>query len=105
MNDRYFYCDDCKEYLNAGYRHAYHALEKGEAGLTLGNLITVETVLDSCEYWHAPYLTEKGSEWLRELLPEVRQFLEEHRDHGLHYSKPYTFLNQENTEGQGHKSA
>lgn len=83
MNNRYFACPACREYIDAGYRWAYWALE--ETGVVTENeIVDVAKVLACEDYWNVP-----ADEWAEELayrlLPAVRRFLEKHRDHWVFY--------------------
>jgi len=83
MNNRYFACPACREYIDAGYRWAYWQLE--DPGVVTENeVIDVAKVL-ACEgYWNVP--ADEWSEPLTDrLLPAVRRFLETHRDHWVFY--------------------
>ena len=83
MNSRYFICRKHKEYTDAGYRWAYWQLED-KGVVSLGKPVDVAVVLSQHDYWH-PSAGEQN-EWLcQEILPTVRQFLEEHRFHSIHY--------------------
>ena len=83
MNDRYFACNDCRVYTDAGYRWAYWSLE--HCGIvTLNSPIVAANVLAVQEYWTPP--NEPDSDWLTDsILPTVREFLAAHRDHSLTY--------------------
>lgn len=81
MNCIYFVCVDCNSYMDAGYRWAYWTLEHPGV-VRRGEAVPVPSVLNAEEFWNPP--PEERSAWLtREVLPSVRCFLEEHRDHAL----------------------
>jgi len=90
MTNLYFACTDCKVYVDAGYRWASWWLE--EPGVVKrGKPVSVESVLSAREYW-APGATD-GALWLStEVLPSVRRFLEEHKDHPLVFGPTADFL-------------
>jgi len=83
MNARYFGCENCKTYCDAGYRWAYWLLE--EAGVvTIGERVVVDEVLRANSYWNPP--PEEQNDWLcGRILPAVRSYLTEHHDHELVY--------------------
>jgi hypothetical protein len=93
MNSRHFGCLRCKTYLDAGYRWAYWQLE--EPGIvTIGEPVSVEAVLAASDYWSPP--AEEESRWLVEgVLPQVRQYMAEHRDHGILYIEDDTAFDPE----------
>lgn len=78
MNIIYFACSACRVYVDAGYRHAYVALE--EPGIVnREDRVDPKAVLEADEYWDA------DAEWLMQLLPAVRRFLREHGEHGVRF--------------------
>ncbi|WP_442483562.1 hypothetical protein [Aeoliella sp. SH292] len=83
MNCVYFACPQCHRYLDAGYRWAYWELEK--PGVVLqGEPVNIDRVLATPGYWNVD--DSLKSAWLREcVLPKVRNFLREHRDHSIRY--------------------
>ena len=90
MNNLYFACTDCKVYVDAGYRWASWWLE--EPGIVKrGKPVAVGSVLSAREYW-TPAKTD-GAQWLyTEVLPSVRRFLEEHKNHRLVFGNTADFL-------------
>jgi hypothetical protein len=79
VNDVYFACRSCRAYVDAGYRHAYWALE--ESGVVRRvEPVRVDAVLGASEYWDA-----EGASWLAELLPAVRRFFETHANHEIRF--------------------
>jgi len=80
VNDVYFACRTCKIYQDAGYRWCYWTLEH-PAIVERGTSVAVTAVLNASEYWRGA----QDELWLRELLPEVRTFLEQHYTHDLTY--------------------
>lgn len=83
MNCRYFACQKCFTYVDAGYRWAYWALEA--TGVTcLAEPISVAKVIAAEKYWHVD--DDSESTLLRDrVLPGVRLFLGEHRNHEILY--------------------
>ncbi len=93
MNRLYFACPNCRVYIDAGYRWAYWLLE--EPSIARHNAgVDIEAVLATAGYWTA--LPEDRSEWLIErILPAVRQFLHEHRAHGIVYTDEGALCNED----------
>lgn len=87
MNDRYFACQDCQTYIEAGYRWAYWTLEAPEV-VGRGLAVDVDTVLAAGEYWRGG----EGAGWLNKLLPEVARFLAKHKRHDITYGEWEDFL-------------
>ena len=78
MNTLYFACRSCRVYIDAGYRHAYWELQ--DTGIVgRSSDVNVSSVLDAHDYWNV------DADWLRELLPAVRRFLEQHADHRVRF--------------------
>lgn len=90
MVNLYFACADCKVYVDAGYRWAMWRLE--EPGLVVrGKPVIVDSVLSATAYW-TPVHAE-SSDWLyTEVLPSVRRFLQEHRQHKVVYGNTADFM-------------
>lgn len=84
MNERYFLCETCKEFISAAYKWGYWELEHPGVVTRLA-LADVQRVLATASYWEAP--EEPESDWLRRLLPEVRTFLLLHEQHGVTYAE------------------
>ncbi len=83
MNDRYFGCELCKTYTDAGYRWAYWHLEEPRL-VSLGEPVVVEAVLRADSYWNPR--PDEQSDWLcKQVLSAVRRYLTEHREHKLVY--------------------
>jgi hypothetical protein len=83
MNCRYFACPNCRLYIDAGYRWAYELIEHTGV-VRLGEGVDVDSLLGTVEYWNPP--EGERSEWLcRQILPSVRNFLNEHQAHGIVY--------------------
>jgi hypothetical protein len=80
VNDVYFACRTCKTYLDAGYRWCYRTLEEPSV-VARGKPVNVSAVLNASEYWRG----SQKAQWLQNLLPQVRAFLERHRAHDLIY--------------------
>jgi hypothetical protein len=76
VNNLYFGCTTCHVFIDAGYRHAYWALER--AGVVSHTApVDVRAVINAKAYW------EVDEAWLVELLPTVRMFLETHAEHQI----------------------
>ena len=95
MNEPYFACTNCRVYIDAGYRWAYSELERPRHA-ELGSEIDVDRLLEATAYWDPPEGAE--SLWLRQLLPEIRAFLLEHRSHSVLYAEGEDFLDTEDPE-------
>ena len=87
MNCVYFLCQDHGRYIDAGYRWAYWQLE--DRGIVSpGAAIDLPSVLDAETYWNHQANVEAGEQdpgYLSDLLPRVRQFLEDHSGDHLLY--------------------
>jgi hypothetical protein len=82
LNNVYFKCEDCKEYIDAGYRWSYCLLV--QTGIIEDeSKIDVQKVLDYKPFWDG---TTKG-DWLANLLPKVELFLENHKNHKVFYTE------------------
>jgi hypothetical protein len=93
MNGVNFACLQCRQFLDAGYRWAYHGLEKPGI-VQQQQVIDVPRVLAANEYWDIGDSPE--SAWLREgVLPKVRAFLAEHESHGIVYVEDEWLWNRE----------
>jgi hypothetical protein len=78
MNTVYFACAVCRAYIDAGYRHAYRELE--ETGIVRrSNPVDTSAVLAARDYWNV------DADWLIQLLPAVRRFLEQHAEHEVRF--------------------
>ena len=67
MNTLYFACPACRIYVDAGYRHAYAALE--ETGIVdRSRAVDVSAVLGARDYWNIE------ADWLKELLQQWAGF-------------------------------
>lgn len=86
MNELYFACRTCKNYIDAGYRWCYAHLERPGI-VQKGQPISVEAVLQAEEYWHIPERQDDHAEWLRRDLPKIKAFLEKHRNHEIIYGE------------------
>lgn len=89
MNNLYFACCDCKIYIDAGYRWAYWKLQ--ESGIvSRRSSVNVKAVLNSTDYWNPP--PDEESRWLRDdVLPNVWQFLLNHRCHHIAFGEEEEF--------------
>jgi len=84
MNSIFFVCTDCKKYTDAGYRWAYWTLQHPGI-VSLGKPFSADAVFVATEYWNPP--PEEGASWLiKDVLPTVRDFLMEHKQHKLIFS-------------------
>lgn len=83
VNCAYFACVDHHEYVDAGYRWAYRALENAGA-VQQDHDVDAERLLASHEYWNPP--VEERNDWLcGSILPAVRSFLQRHAGHRIAY--------------------
>ena len=87
MNDIYFACRTCKNYVDAGYRHAAWTL-RHEGIVQDGQPVDLQAVWNAEEYWHGG----DDCDWLAELLPQVRTFLNAHSTHDLIFAEAETFM-------------
>ena len=84
MNEVYFVCQDCRVLLDAGYRWAVSTLVNVPGFRDSGGLVCVDAVFAAPEYWNPP--DEPDALWLKaEVLPSVRVFLSEHRNHRIDF--------------------
>jgi len=82
VNARAFACLDCNLRIDSGYRWCYWTLE--EPGIIhLGKPVDVPSVLACEAYWETASEGPSPGGWLETLLPKVRCFLQEHRDHRM----------------------
>jgi hypothetical protein len=81
VNNIYFFCESCKVFVDAGYRWAYWTLE--EPGIVRRDeAVDSDLVMATQEYWNPE--RDDRSQWLiKEVLPSVRHFFEEHRAHRI----------------------
>jgi hypothetical protein len=89
VNTLYFRCEDCKRYIDAGYRWAYWSLvapgivaqdDFGEGGQSLP-IVSVDAVLKAQAYWDGA----AEAPWLAALFPKVKEFLDVHGSHRLSF--------------------
>jgi hypothetical protein len=76
MNNIYFACRQCRVYVDAGYRHAYWELEEPKI-VSRSSVVDAAAVLGARAYW------DVREDWLAQLLPAVRRFLDVHGKHGV----------------------
>ena len=85
MNNRYFACLTCHNYIDAGYRHCYWKLEA--PGIVERNKpVNVPIVLEVTDYWR----DADRVEWIAGLL-EIRPFLQKHQSHDLIFAEGEDF--------------
>ncbi len=83
MDYRYFSCDDCRQFIESGYRWAYSRLEHPGI-VSVGGVVNASEILAVADYWNPP--PEDQADWLvRKTLPAVHAFLLEHAQHLLRY--------------------
>ncbi len=89
MNDLFLICEDCKIYIDVGYRWAYWTLEK--TGIVSKNeKVNPQKIFQAKEYWNPE---EKGSDWLLdEVLPSINKFLRDHENHSILYGEFDDFI-------------
>jgi hypothetical protein len=96
MNHMYFFCFDCKEYIEALYRWgSSNLVRNGE--VEYGAPLDIEYVLGHTRFWDPP--TDPDYDWIRRELPEVRSFLHRHFDHLVRYGDMDVMENAEDNEG------
>jgi hypothetical protein len=95
MNEVYFFCEKCRVYRNAGYRHA--VLSLCECGLIDESLLSRdepytsidgEGVLRCRAYW----TQERATGELADRLRGARTFLQEHQSHALSFGDIHRIL-------------
>lgn len=89
MNDPFFACNVCKDYIEAGYRWAHFTLEK-TCTVTLGSVVNIQDVLEQEKYWAIG--SDDSYEWLRALLPKIKMFLHNHKEHEIIYAEEEFFI-------------
>ncbi len=83
MDYRYFSCDDCRQYVESGYRWAYWHLEHPGV-VHVGSVVNAAQILAVSDYWSPP--PEDQPDWLvHKTLPAVRDFLLTHAQHSMRY--------------------
>jgi hypothetical protein len=96
MNEVYFFCESCKIYIDAGYRHAAMALVG--CGVIEGDLlgrerpfadVDIRKVLACAAYWDQ---AGKPDDLSRRLV-RVREFLVEHATHVVAFGDIHRLLN------------
>ncbi|WP_457337986.1 hypothetical protein [Rhizobacter sp. P5_C2] len=78
MNDVFFACRTCKDYIDAGYRWPVTTLfpdQRDQFPLK----VNVQAVLSNAEYWGG----ETAHPYLAKVLPAARRFLHSHEAHDL----------------------
>lgn len=83
MNERYFGCERCRTYTEAGYRWAYWHLEDPHV-VALGEPVVAEDVLRAEGYW-SPSKDDVSDGLARRILPAVKRYLTAHREHRILY--------------------
>jgi hypothetical protein len=86
MNDKYFYCKNCKEFTDAGGRWAEATLVEN-CIVSVNQPVDVEVVLAAGDFWDAPHGNEQ-----KQLLDCARSFLFTHKGHGIGYGEYENFL-------------
>ncbi len=89
MNTPYFICEACKIRIEAGYRWATSHLRSDARIVEFGRLLNVRDALDYQPFWDLP--SDNEYNWLRNLLPIVRTFLERHESHGVRFGDDVSF--------------
>lgn len=82
MNNLFFACEHCKEYIDAGYRWAYFTLVRS-GHVDRDERVDSDRVLQTEQYWNPPI--DEQSQWLHQLLPEVKRFLIKHQNHTIQF--------------------
>ena len=88
MNDVYFACRDCNNYIDAGYRWSMSTLFRNRWG-QFPLKINPQEVLSNVEYWSGV----NENPYLAAALPAVRQFLLNHEAHDLIFGNSESFMN------------
>ena len=84
MNNLYFACRTCHNFIDAGYRHCYWTL--AAPGIVARNkLVDVSAVLEATGYWQDADGVDNG-------LLEVKPFLHQHQDHDLIFGEYDDFV-------------
>jgi hypothetical protein len=99
MNDLYFRCEDCKRFVDAGYRWAYVTLVRpgvvveddfADGGSNLP-VISAAAVLAAHDYWQESDGDERARAALASQLARVKAFLEAHQRHRLSFGDLHRF--------------
>jgi hypothetical protein len=86
MNDVYFACQDCKNYIDAGYRWAAKCLFWNQES-RYPILISTDDILANAEYWSGT----TANAFLADVLPAARRFLLGHRGHQVVFGDSGSF--------------
>ena len=87
LNEVYFACRQCKDYIDAGYRWAVTVLFPGQWD-RFPLTIDVDAVLAHHAYWSG----ESEHPSLAATLPAARRFIEAHREHALVFGDSESFM-------------
>ena len=90
MNNVYFACRECKDYIDGGYRWPVSTLYKDQWS-NFPLTVSVDDVLAHAEYWSGETLHP----FLAATLPAARAFLMAHRTHDLVFGDSESFLNMD----------
>jgi hypothetical protein len=88
MTFLYFACIDCKIFTSAGDRWAYWMLERPGV-VTYTDPVDVDAVLQTAEYWKPD--EESWREYLKDVFPAVKDFLNTHRTHHIVFGNSERF--------------
>jgi hypothetical protein len=99
VNDRYFRCEDCKRFVEAGHRWAFCKLVQtgvvAEDDLADGGnslpIVSASAVLAAGEYWGESDGDSRARAVLAAQLTRVRKFLSTHQDHRLSFGDIHRF--------------
>jgi len=103
MNDLYFRCEECKRFIDAGYRWAYVTLVRpgivaqddfAEGGNTLPD-VSAAAVLAADEYWKESDGDARSRAALASQLKQVKLFLQQHQAHRLSFGDMHRFHSPE----------
>lgn len=90
MNDRYFFCLNCRTYVPAGARWAYAGLE-ANGHVSMNSVVDIEHVQKVTTYWDC------SNEEVKKQLLDAGEFLKRHKEHLVRYGD-FEFL----FEGRAH---
>lgn len=92
MNNVYFACRGCKNYIDAGYRWPVSTLFRNRWD-EFPLKINLQEVLSHTEYWSGV----TAHAYLAEVLPAARQFLIKHGEHDLVFGDDSSFMEFDDT--------
>ncbi len=96
MNELYFSCLGCKEYIEAAYKWGLSKLVNN-GPLQDYSVVDVNAVFETEPFWDVPDTPQH--KWIQELLPHIRAFLTKHAGHRISYCDRTKIENEEEYGG------